>query len=188
MKTQLTASLLFPALISAHIEWQPQVTPFFQAPTPSHASPSEQTPAVTAITSASTPTHTESHIWDPIISGVSHLLDEIDEHFHIDLKKRQGAVGATYAMPATTAATQMPSVTVYNMKSLAPMTYTQTFQAVLDQWPSPSAGTIGLGTIQGQVGQVKTKSKRAAGDRPEPTPIATPGQVWRIKGREVTMS
>lgn len=188
MKTQLTASLLFPALISAHIAWQPQVTPFPQAPMPSHASPSEQTPTVTAVTGVSTPTRTESHLWDPIISGASHLLDEIDEHFHIDLRKRQGAVGATYAMPATTAITQMPSVTVYDMKSLAPMTYTQLFQAVLDQWPSPSAGTIGLGTIQGQIGVVKTHSKRAAGDWPEPTPAATPGQVWRIKGREVTMS
>lgn len=188
MKTQLTASLLFPALISAHIEWQPQVTPFSPAPTPSHASPSEQTPAVTTMTSPSTPTPTESHVWDPIISGASHLLDEIDEHFHVDLKKRQGAVGATYAIPATTVATQMPSVTVYNMKSLAPMTYTQIFVAVLDQWPSPSVGTIGLGTIQGQIGVVKTHSKRAAVAWHEPTPAATPGQVLRIKGREVTMS
>lgn len=38
--------------------------------------------------------------------------------------------------------------------------YTQTFPVVPDQWPEPSPGTIGLGTIQGEVGEVKTKSKR----------------------------
>lgn len=58
--------------------------------------------------------------------------------------------------------------------------YTQTFAAVPDQWSSPVAGTIGLGTIQGEVGIVKTISKRNAG--PEPT-----GQVIRIRGREVVV-
>jgi hypothetical protein len=39
--------------------------------------------------------------------------------------------------------------------------YTQTFPAVNDQWPAPSSGAIGLGTIQGEVGVPKTQSKRS---------------------------
>lgn len=39
--------------------------------------------------------------------------------------------------------------------------YTQLFSTPLEQWPAPAAGTIGLGTIQGQIGVVKTdKVKR----------------------------
>jgi hypothetical protein len=41
--------------------------------------------------------------------------------------------------------------------------YTQTFaKTALDPWPSPSSGEIGLGTIQGQIGQVKSKREEAS--------------------------
>jgi hypothetical protein len=43
-----------------------------------------------------------------------------------------------------------------------PVVYTQTFPAIPDQWPSPVAGSIGLGTIVGTVGAVRSK-------RAEPT-------------------
>lgn len=61
--------------------------------------------------------------------------------------------------------------------------YIQTFPAVPDQFPSPEAGTIGLGTIVGEIGVVKTNSKRAV----VPESTATSGQVLRIRGREVFM-
>lgn len=80
--------------------------------------------------------------------------------------------------------TQMSPVTVYDMHDGIERTFTQLFVAVPDQWPSPSAGTIGLGTIQGEIGVVRTKSERNA--FPEPT--ATAGQTFRIKGREVMVS
>lgn len=35
--------------------------------------------------------------------------------------------------------------------------FTQTFAAVPDQWPSPSPGTIGMGTLTGAVGAVRTE-------------------------------
>lgn len=101
----------------------------------------------------------------------------------MDLRKRQGNVAATNTA-AVTQPTQMPSVTVYDMNDGVARTYTQTFVAVQDQWPSPSAGTIGLGTITGEIGVVKTKeNKRDVA--PEPT--APPGQKFRIRGREVTL-
>ncbi|RMZ77428.1 hypothetical protein DV738_g4416, partial [Chaetothyriales sp. CBS 135597] len=62
---------------------------------------------------------------------------------------------------------QVPPVTTYYIQSFkgtsviyATVAYTQTFPAVPDQWPSPSAGTIGLGTISGEVGVVRTTSAK----------------------------
>lgn len=39
--------------------------------------------------------------------------------------------------------------------------YTQLFRTPLDPWAAPAPGEIGLGTIQGQVGVVKTIAKRS---------------------------
>lgn len=48
--------------------------------------------------------------------------------------------------------------------------YTQLFSAVPDQGLAPASGSIGLGTIQGQIGVVKTSRKRDA--KPQPTEMA----------------
>lgn len=151
------------------------------APSRTEAVPSHQTPSPFATsTSLSSPT-VSPHIWDGFLSSAEYLLDELDEHFHIDLRKRQGGVAATNAPQATSVPTQMPSVTTYGAdRGWTAVVYTQTFAAVPDQWPSPKAGTIGLGTIQGEIGVIKTKSKRMA--MPYPT-----GQMLRIKGREVVI-
>ena len=185
---RLSASLLFflPTIISAHVAWQPQVAPApTPAPIPTQPTPSEQIDQIPSISSIpETFIHpTASHAWDPIISGASHLLDEIDQHLHMDLRKRQGNVVATNVAPQTQP-TQMSPVTVYAMYDNVERTFTQLFVPVLDQWPTPTPGTIGLGTIQGEVGVVKTKDKRDIG--PEPT--SPPGPTFRIKGREVVVS
>ncbi|KAI1907986.1 hypothetical protein LOZ39_002904 [Ophidiomyces ophidiicola] len=39
--------------------------------------------------------------------------------------------------------------------------YTQLFSEVPDQWPAPMPGTVGLGTLQGQVGVTKTVGNTA---------------------------
>jgi len=101
----------------------------------------------------------------------------------MDLRKRQGNVVATNVAPVTQP-TQMSPVTVYNMNDGKARTFTQLFVATLDQWPSPSAGAIGLGTITGQVGVVKTKGQKRD---LVPEPTTPPGQTLRIKGREITM-
>lgn len=184
IKMRLSAVVLplLPALTSANVAWQPQIT---QAPTPTQPSPSEQIeqmPTATYIPATFIPSIT-SHAWDPLISGASHLLDELDEHLHLDLRKRQGNVVATNVAPQTQP-TQMSPVTVYTQLDGVQKSFTQLFVAVLDQWPSPAAGSIGLGTIQGEIGVVKTKDKRDG--MPEPT--APPGQTFRIRGREVSLS
>lgn len=148
-------------------------------PLPIEALPSQSIPPVPSITTIPESFYSTTirpNSWD-------NLLEEVNEHLHIDLRKRQGGAAATAAPQAVpTVYTQMSPITTYGPKNGWPqVVYTQLFVAVPDQWPSPSAGTIGLGTIQGTVGVVKTKSKRYAG--PEPT-----GQVVRIRGREVVVS
>ncbi|KAK5938389.1 hypothetical protein PMZ80_009359 [Knufia obscura] len=185
MKLSASVSLLLPTIISANVVWQPQITPMpMPMPTPTNPTPSEQIAQIPTITSTPSTftTSSGSQAWGPIISGASHLLDELDEHLHIDLRKRQGNIAATNVAPATQP-TQMSPVTLYDMGDGKQIPFTQLFVAVLEQWASPSAGTIGLGTIQGEIGVVKTKDKRDA--IPEPT--ATPGQIFTIRGREVTM-
>lgn len=175
--TLLTFRVFAQSTISA-----PSIIAITAVPSWTQATPSQQTPsAISRPTSFSSPTPS-SHTWDGILSSADFILDELNEHLHIDLRKRQGGIAATNApAAATTVATQMSPITTYGPDRGWPaVVYSQAFVAVPDQWPSPVAGTIGLGTIQGEVGVVKSNSKR--GNTPEPT-----GQVVRIKGREVVI-
>ncbi|CAK3797808.1 Hypothetical predicted protein [Lecanosticta acicola] len=68
---------------------------------------------------------------------------------HLELRQDKDLNSA-----ATQAATQQPAVTTFYMEAsvgatvtYAAFVYTQTFAAVPDQWPSPSSGSIGLGTL-----------------------------------------
>ncbi|OAP57434.1 hypothetical protein AYL99_08172 [Fonsecaea erecta] len=80
-----------------------------------------------------------------------------------ELKVRQ--VTGQGAAAAPTAINQVSPITTYYVNSMiapgdvtqVPVVYTQTFPPIPDQWPSAAAGTIGLGTIQGTVGQVRSK-------------------------------
>jgi hypothetical protein len=80
--------------------------------------------------------------------------------------KRQAAIGQGGGAAAAPVITQQSPITTYYVNNAAgaqvPVVYTQTFAPIPDQWPSPVAGTIGMGTIQGEIGVVKTK-------RSEPT-------------------
>ena len=87
---------------------------------------------------------------------------------HLDLREIVDAPAAAQA----TDASQVSPVTTYQMYEGATqvaIVYTQTFASVPDQWPGPSSGSIGLGTVQGTVGVTKTNNdKRDA----TPTPAA----------------
>ena len=108
------------------------------------------------------------------------ILPYLDPFSPPDLKKRQGAPAAAPAAQPTEAA-QIPPATTYQINSLAAagqwtqvqIVYTQTFVAVPDQWSSAGAGTIGLGTITGTVGKVRSR-------RSEPTeaPEVKMPQKW----------
>lgn len=170
--------VLAPVLASAET-----ITPLFQPAAisiPSRTNIEAQVPSVTA--TPISPIYNSTNVLDPIFSAASYMLSEVNDHFHLDLRKRQGGVPIA-APAATTVPTQLSPVTTYSKNGVAGV-YTQTFAAVPDQWPSASAGSVGLGTISGQVGVVKTKSKRSAPAQA----TQESSQVVRIRGREVTLS
>lgn len=149
-------------------------------------------PSQTATPTPSRPTSSipsPTHVWDPLISSASHLLHDLQDHIHLDLRKRddiekrQGGVGATNIVAVVTQPTQMPSVTVYDMKSGPLRTFTQAFSLPLVPFPAPQAGSVGMGTIQGAIGVVKTITKREI----QTQTSVLPGQVLTIRGRGVTM-
>lgn len=112
-------------------------------------------PAPTAASPSSSPTPTQGP------EEILQILPVLDPNMVPDLKKRQGVTQAI----AATAITQVSPITTYQInlirsgvQSQLNVVYTQTFNPIPDQWPSPTeAGTIGLGTIQGEIGVVKTK-------------------------------
>jgi hypothetical protein len=92
-----------------------------------------------------------------------------------DLLRREIVTGA--AAPQPTDGTQISPLTTYQVyqqvngvAQQVEVVYTQLFSAVPDQGLAPGSGSIGLGTIQGQIGVVKTARKRDA--KPQPTEIA----------------
>jgi hypothetical protein len=91
----------------------------------------------------------------------------LHEQFLRWVKRPGGAPVANPGVAQPTAITQVSPVTTLTMMSKGQdikVVYTQTFATTaLDPWPSPSSGEIGLGTIQGQVGQVKSKREEASG-------------------------
>ncbi|KAJ9295204.1 hypothetical protein DTO271G3_6374 [Paecilomyces variotii] len=86
------------------------------------------------------------------------------------LEAREIVAGAAAAQP--TDDTQAGSVTTYWPETVLPngkvtylpVTYTQTFAAVPDQWPAPSSGSIGMGTLTGTIGATKTMKARSVSE------------------------
>jgi hypothetical protein len=82
-----------------------------------------------------------------------------------ELKPRQAQVTApAAAIPDNPL--QISPITTYEIDQVppgggapvrVPVVYTQTFADVPDQWPAAGVGSIGMGSIQGQIGVVKTK-------------------------------
>ena len=88
--------------------------------------------------------------------------------------KRQGGAVSNPQAEQPGQVTQVSPVTTLTMMSSGKninVPYTQTFPRVPEQWPSPSSGEIGLGTIQGQIGVVKTKRSEPMEVLAEPTEV-----------------
>ncbi len=61
--------------------------------------------------------------------------------------------------------------------------FTQTFATVLDQMPTPSKGTIGLGTLTGSVGAVRTEqAKNDVEARIRPSAVLFTGGITVLLG------
>jgi hypothetical protein len=117
--------------------------------------------------------------WSPI-STIMHLASpttgaDTDADLDHDLLRREVVTGAAAAQP--TDPSQMSPITTVQVNQIVngvaqqvEVVYTQLFSPVPDQGLAPASGSIGLGTIQGQIGVVKTGRKRDV--IPQPTGMA----------------
>ncbi|KPI38297.1 uncharacterized protein AB675_12044 [Cyphellophora attinorum] len=142
-----------------HTPTNAEITPL-QTSTPAEAPSISTIPSMTTIP-ISIPTPDLSDLASDTELSLP-LRDQLRRLF-----RRQGGApvqNPAVAQPPAAAVTQVSPVTVLSLMDkkgqLLAVPYTQTFAPVPDQWPSPSAGTVGMGTIQGEIGQVRTKSKR----------------------------
>ncbi|KAL2426238.1 hypothetical protein ABEF95_001382 [Exophiala dermatitidis] len=115
---------------------------------------------VASIPSISTPTTTAS------ADDNIRILPGLDANAIPEIKERQ--VTGQGAAAAATAIKQVSPITTYYIASeisgsqvQVPVVYTQTFPKSYVQWASPTAGEIGLGTIQGTIGVIRTDRKRS---------------------------
>ena len=81
---------------------------------------------------------------------------------HLELRQNGGLGGGVPA--AFTVPTQVSPVTTVQIGSLL-VVYTQTFAPVPSQFPSALSGNIGLGTLTGSIGVVKTGEASSDGGR-----------------------
>jgi hypothetical protein len=109
--------------------------------------------------------------WSPI-STITHPASPT--YLDHGLLRREVVTGAAAAQP--TDPSQISPITTIQINQMVngvaqqvEVVYTQLFSPVPDQGLAPASGSIGLGTIQGEVGVVRTGRKREA--IPQPTGI-----------------
>ena len=132
------------------------LTPLTALPTASssHTSkPSQTTPVPTA-----EPTIPPPDIPDHLLQFIMKLNAEPGSGHHEEMRKRQvggvggGVVGAGEVAPTPQ---QVSPITTYYIDGQQ-IVYSQKFIPTPDPWDAPKPGTIGLGTLTGAVGVVKT--------------------------------
>ncbi|EXJ84536.1 hypothetical protein A1O3_05205 [Capronia epimyces CBS 606.96] len=153
MSSPTLSTVLFSALLA--VTTTHAFIPVEYPPVPSDLDTNQWAPYTTLepITSVSTPTATPS--------ADVRILPVLDANLVPELKRQ--VAGADPANVAT-AVKQVSPITTYFIQSVisgsavqVPIVYTQTFPTAWDQWPSATRGEIGLGTIQGTIGVVKSK-------------------------------
>ncbi len=153
--TKLTTALLLSSLLATSHAF----VPVDAQPIPSELDPNLWSPLTTLMPITGT---SPSPTITPSASAEVRILTVPDDNVVPDLKRQVTGQGAATAVASN--ADQISPVTTYYINSMkdgsavqVPVVYTQTFVAVPDQWSSPTSGEIGLGTITGTIGVVKTK-------------------------------
>ncbi|MCJ1354089.1 MAG: hypothetical protein MMC33_004076 [Icmadophila ericetorum] len=103
------------------------------------------------------PAHSKSET-EPIAPGEEQqvrLEDSSDPHQELRVRQQGGLGGGPAAAPSPGAVQLSPITTIYIGTVL--VVYSQAFSAVPSQFSSAQVGSIGLGTLTGSVGVVKTQ-------------------------------
>ena len=106
----------------------------------------------------------------------------MEDTSEIDARQNGVALGGGVAGAAPLPVSQLSPTTIYYVSGVA-VTYVQTFVGVPDQGPTASVGTIGMGTLTGAVGVVKTNEAASAGIRIR----VGQGVSWLSRGCAVVM-
>ena len=112
--------------------------------------------------------------WSPISTITLPIPTEsTDPDVHLDLRQvvtAPPAVQTANPIQVSPVTTVLVNAVVNGVNQQIQEVYTQLFSLVPDQGFAPAAGEIGLGTIKGEIGVVKTRAKRSA--LPQPTQMA----------------
>lgn len=160
MRSTTLSALLLGVLSTAFADLADRHTPLTSIEAGSASTPSENAYSIPTPTSESA--DQAYRIPDHLQKFIAKLNAEaVPEHFEDLRKRQQGGVGGGVVPPAQVVAqpTQVPTVTAYDVDGVH-VVYTQTFAATPDPWEAPKPGTIGLGTLTGQVGVVKTAAAK----------------------------
>ena len=83
---------------------------------------------------------------------------------NLDLREIVSAAAATQAASQyPTLTTDWVETTIGGAQTWVPLVYTQTFPSTYEVWPTAATGSIGLGTISGTVGAVRTTEPKWSG-------------------------
>ncbi|MCJ1321348.1 hypothetical protein MMC15_006692 [Xylographa vitiligo] len=93
---------------------------------------------------------------------ISNLQQPIEDITEIDARQNGVALGGGAGAAPLPVPGQLSPTTIYYVSNL-PVTYVQTFVTPLDQGPTASVGSIGMGTLTGAIGVVKTYEAANAG-------------------------
>ena len=180
MRLSILASVLLPSLIQAlsstPISLQNTPTTIANIPTsqPKITSTPQPSPPTTPqpdATPASPPSQqsqspnllfpTKLPFGGSLNDFISNLQQPMEDTSEIDARQAGVALGGGVGAAPLPTPGQLSPTTIYYVSNL-PVTYVQKFVTPLDQGPTASVGSIGMGTLTGAIGVVKTNQAASA--------------------------
>ena len=86
----------------------------------------------------------------------------MEDTAEIDARQNGVALGGGAGAAPLPVPGQLSPLTIYYVSNL-PVTYIQTFVTPLEQGPTASVGSVGMGTLTGAIGVVKTNEAASGG-------------------------
>ncbi|MCJ1417109.1 hypothetical protein MMC32_003448 [Xylographa parallela] len=93
---------------------------------------------------------------------ISNLQQPMEDTAEIDARQNGVALGGGAGAAPLPVPGQLSPLTIYYVSNL-PVTYIQTFVTPLEQGPTASVGSVGMGTLTGAIGVVKTNEAASGG-------------------------
>ncbi|MCJ1377009.1 hypothetical protein MMC17_000099 [Xylographa soralifera] len=184
MRTLTLTSILLPSLIQAlsstsvtqhNLPTTITDTPISQStitsipqPNPPTASQPDTTPELPTVSQPQSPNPLflpKLPYGSSLHDFISNLQQPMKDTSEIDARQAGVALGGGAGAAPLPVPGQLSPTTIYYVSG-QPVTYVQTFVTPLDQGPTASVGSIGMGTLTGAIGVVKTNEASSGGVSP----------------------